>query len=57
LFSGAYGTVLVNTDPDDKKFGMTSFLKGDERRNCLVMHKADGPAVLDFIAESLAALP
>ncbi len=55
LFSGHYGTVLVNTDSDDEKFGMTSFVEGS-KRNCLVTYKVDQDAFKDLVLESLGAL-
>ena len=55
LFSGHYGTVLINTDSDDEKFGMTSFVEGS-KRNCLVTYKVDQDAFKDLLLESLGAL-
>lgn len=55
LFSGKYGTVSVNTDEDDEKFGMTSFIEGN-KRNCLVTYKVDKEAFKNMLLDSLAAL-
>ncbi len=57
LFSGRYGKVTVNTDAEDEKFGMTTFFEDEKIRNCLVTHKVNAESVLDFMADSLAALP
>ncbi len=56
LFSGRYGTVQVNTDPDSEKFGMTTFEEGS-KRNCLVTHKVDKEAFKEMLLSYLAALP
>ena len=55
LFSGRYGTVQVNTDADDEKFGMTTFEEGN-KRNCLVTHKVDKEAFKTMLLEHLANL-
>ena len=55
LFSGKYGTVRVNTDEDDEKFGMTSFIEGN-KRNCLVTYKVDRESFKNMLLDSLAAL-
>lgn len=57
LFSGRYGKVTINVDSADEKFGMTTFMEDEKKRNCLVTHKVNAESVLDFIADSLAALP
>lgn len=56
LFSGRYGTVQVNTDAKNEKFGMTLFEEGT-KRNCLIIRKADREAFLSMLADALAALP
>ena len=55
LFSGRYGTVQVNTDSSDEKFGMTTFEEGN-KRNCLVTHKVDKEAFKTMLLEHLANL-
>ena len=55
LFSGRYGTVQVNTDSEDEKFGMTTFEEG-YKRNCLVTHKVDREAFKKMLLEHLANL-
>ena len=56
LFSGRYGTVQVNTDANDEKFGMTTFEEG-VKRNCLVTHKVARDAFKEMLLNHLAALP
>ena len=56
LFSGRYGTVLVNTDSDDEKFGMTTFEEGN-KRNCLVTHKVEKDVFKEMVLAHLANLP
>ena len=56
LFSGRYGTVQVNTDSNDEKFGMTTFEEGN-KRNCLVTHKVDKDAFKKMLLMHLADLP
>ena len=55
LFSGKYGTVRVNTNENDEKFGMTTFIEGN-KRNCLVTYKVDKDAFKNMLLDSLAAL-
>ena len=55
LFSGHYGTVLVNTDSNDEKFGMTTFEEG-KKRNCLVTHKVNKEAFKELLLAHLANL-
>lgn len=56
LFSGRYGTVHVNTDSGDEKFGMTTFDEGS-KRNCLVTHKVDREPFKEMLLKYLANLP
>ncbi|MBR1777967.1 MAG: nucleoside hydrolase [Alphaproteobacteria bacterium] len=56
LFSGKYGTVQVNTNASDEKFGMTTFEEGN-KRNCLVTHKVDKESFKEMLLAHLANLP